>query len=47
MPEEVFSQGGREKESDQVRAGGTWAGQAGVGTEREAAKGSTERVAGD
>ena len=32
MPEEVFSQGGREKESDQVRAGGTWAGQAGVGT---------------
>lgn len=42
MPEEVFSQGGREKEPDQIWAGGTWAGQAGVGTVREVARGSTE-----
>lgn len=46
MPKEVFSQGGRKKESDQVWVGGAWARQAGVGTVREPAKGSTERAAG-
>lgn len=47
MPKELFSQGGREKESDQVWVGGAWARQVGVGTVRELAKGSTERAAGD